>query len=993
MVKEDLSGYVTVSGLLESYKSYMGCKGDLKGLVEKVNSIRDKKGMKGKVSVSTVKKWSAGISSVPNLDNLLKLFIVPEYAERIQKIHRRLQKERKYENAQKKLMKEAPEAEDTQTVNLSVEVSDEGYPEPPCKERMDESTYNKSLSRYKAEKSLRAYNESSYIRTMNLTEEEVKGIEDLLKILFDGREISVFRYSVCFLMSSYPFVDAMCMRSKAKTVRDIIDRYLFYMSDSVTHYMDIRGIVESYKKWRGLSARYDNSNPPQLLTVEDYKKVLRLSAPDFERIEYILNPLNYKYLQKLSLADLYNVCKIASKWDNKPVRAYSNTDNTNIISSEGLSYNDCKNQLPYSVKNYAYIGHGDWGMPSTYLAILDRLVVKKENSFPYTKTKKVLFINKNEGIGKVYEISLELTPLGKEFIKWYEKFFEGTGYFSHQTLTVAGKEDIKMDTMEKAFADKKDFDRFREKYTDKKGNNILFSKNLAMTADRKVSHRTNNNLVIGSTGTGKDWGYIKPNLAQDNASRILVDSTDENFNTFAPYLIEQGCMVYHLNLCNPLLSNHYNPLQYVCSEDGTVCEMKVDNLVNTFTDFVFGDQCDPIYKKVAKALISMLICYLFENNCSFDEKNFSYISYMIKNTDFEADIKSFITAQKEKGNTVKTKIWYDMWSLAPKHLRNNIIMCVRVSLSVFSLPAVDRITRTNVLYRDMNIDFDELAKTKTYLFVTIPHTDKNYQLITTLFFSQLINRLYELGDQTLVNKWCVYKSKGIPAVYPFDTEKEAEAFKSEVTVENIVRLPYMNDTEIYYLVYGDKVYKKSFSRTALERLVEDIKGYNIENTNPPSLPMEVDFMFNEFGFYKIPSIEVLLATSHHYRIGVHLIVQSIGQIINLYGDDYKTILANIITSLFLGSPISRDIEYIQKCIGKTTITTKRGKKKVVEEKYLVSEKTIDLLSRQKKAVVSVRDMTPFVDDRLSFSEHPCYEAIMKAKDTTQVEPYFRLSPS
>lgn len=1032
MVKEDLSRYITISGLLESYKNHMGCKNDLKGLVIKVNAIRERNGLSGSVSLSTVKKWSAGISFVPSLNSLLKLFILPEYAEQVQKIHRKLQKERKRLNEQKKMIRMENKEKDVlpkkkDIYGLSVDVSDKGYPREPLK---DCSPAEKK--EYKIEKSLRPYNESSYIRKMNFAEEEAKGIEELLKILFDDKEISVFRYSVNFFMSLYtligmetvyvddfkshtkylPYGTAEYIRSKTKTVRKIIDRYLYYMSDSMTHYSDICGTVNRYKKWRGVSAKFDCSEEvPKLLSDKEYKEVLMNSAPDFKGKEYIVNPLSCKYLKKITLADLYNVCNIASKWDNKPVRVFSDLEDVNIISEESLSYEGCRNQLPYSIKEYAYIGHGYWTMPETYLAILDRLITKKETVSTYTQKKKVLFINKNIGEGRVYEISLELTPLGKEFIKWYEKFFEGTDYLNYQTLTVTSykrKENKGMglftkDNEKKVFADKKDFKKFYEKYTDKEGNNVLYSKKLAMTMDRWKSNRTGNNLIIGSTGTGKDWGYLKPNLAELGVSRVIVDSTDDNFRTFAPYLIEQGYIVYNLDLCNPQFSNHYNPLEHLYNDDGTISEVKVETLVKTYMENNNRESGkDAFWYMAEEKLITLLIYYVLENDDIWREnKCFNTILEKLKLASekgmecLTAEIYEFTDNQAGKGIETKIRLYYDTVLELPEQTLKEVIASLRAGLNIFAQPDIDWITRWNSRYNDININFDNLAKTETYLFVTLPQTDKKYNMLSAMFFIQLVSRLYELGENNFVDKWCIYKNKGVPAVYPFDTKEEAVAFQNDnLTEENIVELPYANNTRIYYLVWKNKIFRKSFSKKALMRLIKDIKKYPIENTNSyfsiPSLPMQVELIFNEFGFYDVPSIDIILATCQKYRIGTHLIVQSINQITNRYSEDKKiTILANIDRTLFLGSPIPEDMEYLQKRIGKaTTVLKKKGNTKVVDSQYLASREEIRNIISQKKCILTVRDIPPFADDKLNFSEHPAYQMIMDAKDGLEIIPYF-----
>ena len=79
---------------------------------------------------------------------------------------------------------------------------------------------------------------------------------------------------------------------------------------------------------------------------------------------------------------------------------------------------------------------------------------------------------------------------------------------------------------------------------------------LGLTLDNMKANRSANVLVIGGTGTGKTFKYIKPNILQENASMIITDPSGDIFSSFAPYLLSRGYNVYLFNASDFTLSCH-----------------------------------------------------------------------------------------------------------------------------------------------------------------------------------------------------------------------------------------------------------------------------------------------------------------------------------------------------------------------------------------------------------------------------------------------------
>jgi len=536
--------------------------------------------------------------------------------------------------------------------------------------------------------------------------------------------------------------------------------------------------------------------------------------------------------------------------------------------------------------------------------------------------------------------------------------------------------------------------------------NMLFGKGVGLSLDNKKTNRSANVLVIGGTGTGKTFRYIKPNVLQENCSQIITDPSGDLFRSFAPYLITRGYNVYLFNVSDMSLSNHYNPLMNVYDSKGEISEIQVDILVDLYMkNAKAGKEAgggDPFWDKSEKAFLTAIIYYVLENDeIPLEDKCFRTVLEKVQlakvsdedsGEDVESpltqEINAFVERMAKQGKPQKTKIYYDTFLVAPAKTANTILITTAVDLQIFATANVDRLTRYNTKYPDLNLNLDDIGSTQSYLFLGIPQAHQAYNFLIAMLYSQLYGRLYELGEHGFNGKWFLEKKKGIPNFNPFDTKEDAEEFRATVTKYNIKEKDYINGLKIYYLVWKDKIFKRSFMKNTLEDLIDDLPKMSIRQNDPTevTLPIHINFLLDEFkNIGEIPNFLTILSTSRKYRIGSHAIIQDIGQIKTMYKDgEHETLLANVDTTIFLGSILTEDKKFIQEACGKTTIKQRStsSQQSGVSTSYTPTE--VDLLSINditaindpktgaNKAIIIVRDLDPFVVDKLNLLEHPRY---------------------
>lgn len=573
----------------------------------------------------------------------------------------------------------------------------------------------------------------------------------------------------------------------------------------------------------------------------------------------------------------------------------------------------------------------------------------------------------------------------------------------------------------KHLATKSDIKKYQAQFMEKDNYNQIYSKNIGLSLNNVKTNRSANVLVIGGTGTGKTFKYINPNILQENATQIITDPSGDLFNKFAPFLLNKGYNVFLFNVNDFNISSYYNPLLNVFDAFGNISEVKVDVLVDLYMkNAKAGKEAgggDPFWDKAEKAFLTAVIYYVLENDdIDKEDKCFHTVLEKVQKAKAESqggksagetiltkEINSWKAKVAKTGRKIKTPIYYDTFLIAPEKTANTILITTAVDLQIFATEEVNRVTRFKKEYENTNmyINFDDMAQTQSYLFLGIPQSHQAYNFLISMLYSQMYARLYELGERVLQGKYIIGYRPEIPQFMMFDTKEEMMDFADNVTEANIVEKEYINNTKIYYIIYNDKMYKRSINRDVLVTLINDLPKMVYKcNNNYPQLPIHVNFLLDEFkNIGEIPNFLTILSTSRKYRIGSHVILQDIAQAQTIYKDkEYETLLANVDTTIFLGSILQPDKEEIQKMLGKTTVKKRtQSTGQGMTPNYSYASEQIDLVSISQleqinqnghdDCVVMVRDTPPVIDRKAYLTEHPKYADFQNASKALKKAGY------
>lgn len=263
---------------------------------------------------------------------------------------------------------------------------------------------------------------------------------------------------------------------------------------------------------------------------------------------------------------------------------------------------------------------------------------------------------------------------------------------------------------------------------------FILSKKHYLGTDLKKVLINKNVLVVGGSGAGKSACYVKPNILQLLGSYVITDPKGELYRETSGFLKAHGYKVRALNLVNPNFSDRYNPLAHI------IDDKSVDEIASTIITGGKGESTsqDPFWDNTAKMLLKACIYYVI-SVLPEEEQNLSSCLNIIRQGGSDATIfeRLFIDELKPAH---PGRVQYENFKTAADKTMQSIVISTISKVEIFDTPAIKRITTSN------NIDFEELGREKTALFVITSAADGTYDYISTIFFAQMLQKMFLQAD-------------------------------------------------------------------------------------------------------------------------------------------------------------------------------------------------------------------------------------------------------
>jgi type IV secretion system protein VirD4 len=241
--------------------------------------------------------------------------------------------------------------------------------------------------------------------------------------------------------------------------------------------------------------------------------------------------------------------------------------------------------------------------------------------------------------------------------------------------------------------------------------------------------------LYGGSGAGKSASYVIPNALQLLGSYVFTDPKGELYDKTAGYFRAKGYDVKVLNLVNPENSDGYNPLAHIRSE------IDVDVIANTIMKGQSdGNQSDPYWDNMAEMLLKSLI-YFLKAVRPPEEQNLASCSEMVRAANTSGGGNKLTELMEILPYDHPARMNYKSIEIAPEKTYSSILSTLQSKLGKFDSKEIAEVTSTN------SIDFEQIGATKTVVYVISSDTHTAYDFLLTIFFSQMIQQLYDFADK------------------------------------------------------------------------------------------------------------------------------------------------------------------------------------------------------------------------------------------------------
>ena len=261
---------------------------------------------------------------------------------------------------------------------------------------------------------------------------------------------------------------------------------------------------------------------------------------------------------------------------------------------------------------------------------------------------------------------------------------------------------------------------------------IILAENNYLPVDKRGNV---NVLVVGGSGSGKSASYSIPNAYQMLGSYVFTDPKGELYDRTAGYLKQHGYKIKVLNLVHPQYSDGYNPIMHVSSE------IDVDVIANTIVkgQKVEGGGSDPFWDDSAEMLLKALIYYLMAKRPD-EEQNLASCAELVRAANANGGSNLLTELISELPYDHPARMNYKSIEIAPEKTYSSILSTLQSKLGKFDSKEIAELTSTDT------IDFEEIGSQKTAVYVISSDTHTAYDFLLTIFFSQMIQQLYDFAD-------------------------------------------------------------------------------------------------------------------------------------------------------------------------------------------------------------------------------------------------------
>ena len=283
--------------------------------------------------------------------------------------------------------------------------------------------------------------------------------------------------------------------------------------------------------------------------------------------------------------------------------------------------------------------------------------------------------------------------------------------------------------------------------------NRILSQNVKMSLNFRRLKLNGNILICGGSGAGKTFYEVKPNLMQmpHNCSFICTDPKGEILRSCGEMLKNNGYSVKVINLLEMEKSDCYNPFSYIREETDVV--KLITNLISNTTP-KGATPSDPFWEKAEGLFLQAIFYYVWLEEPPA-RRNFETVLQLLgeaevteQNKPSRLDVRmKFLEETSKLGAAHPAVKQYNKCMRGAGDTVRSIIISANSRLAFLENKQVLRLlSRDDLDLAELGIGVNGDGETKTALFCVIPDSDKSYNFIIGMLYTQIFQELYYQAD-------------------------------------------------------------------------------------------------------------------------------------------------------------------------------------------------------------------------------------------------------
>ncbi len=267
----------------------------------------------------------------------------------------------------------------------------------------------------------------------------------------------------------------------------------------------------------------------------------------------------------------------------------------------------------------------------------------------------------------------------------------------------------------------------------------------AISNDTWQTGLNNNDLIIGPSGSGKTRGYVKPNILQCSESMVITDTKGALRPDVGTALEQQGYKVVEINLADCALSPYgYNPLACIRQDrEGRYREQDILTLAACMVPV--ESRHDPYWELTARIYLESAVSYVLEALPEGERHLGSVVRLageMGRDGRYRALMRELEVVDPGSFALSRYRLFQSVSESAEKTAAC-IFSFLASKLVPFSFGSA-----AGIFNNPERINFKELGRKKTAVFLTISDTDDSMYRLASLFYTQALHILCELADKS-----------------------------------------------------------------------------------------------------------------------------------------------------------------------------------------------------------------------------------------------------